>query len=80
MGYLLLGGLVGVTLPLLNGGQAMSKKEDNKISANQKYVSTIIKEKAEESDNIAKMINASRAFRNIPPELVMGSNEHSGEK
>ncbi|KAF1084276.1 hypothetical protein SPSYN_02680 [Sporotomaculum syntrophicum] len=58
----------------------MSKNEANKIFANQKYVSPIIKEKAAENDNQAKMINASRAFRNLPPELVMGSNEHAGEK
>lgn len=58
----------------------MFKKEDNIISANQKYVNSIIKEKAAEYDNRAKMINASRAFRNLPPELVKGSNEHAGEK
>ncbi|AGL03041.1 hypothetical protein [Desulfoscipio gibsoniae] len=56
----------------------MSKKEkDNKLLDNQEFEDrlTEVQEFDSESDNQSKMINASRAFRNLPLEFIMGGND-----
>ncbi len=58
----------------------MSKKEDNNLFTNQKIESpkVEVREKYNESDNLSKMINASRAFRNLPPEFIMDNSDLRG--
>jgi len=60
----------------------MSKKEDDKLSTKQDYISSKVEdvEQENERENMSKMINASRAFRNLPPEFVMHSSDRRGQE
>jgi len=60
----------------------MPKKEDKKLFTKQEHASSPVEavEQENERENMSKMINASRAFRNLPPEFIMGNSDRWGKE